>query len=53
MRRFRELLEASSQATANPTGWSELPYGRILKELDGEADYDQVRISLACLENAE
>ena len=41
------------QATANPTGWSELPHGKILKKLNGEVDFDQIKISIECLKNAE
>ncbi|MFC2095433.1 RQC domain-containing protein, partial [Candidatus Bipolaricaulota bacterium] len=43
---FAQIAEAARQVGTARTM-------AILKELDGQADYDQIKISLACLENVE
>lgn len=32
---------------------NELPHGKILREIDGQATHDDIKIAIACLENAE
>ncbi len=54
----RSAFGIASEGPEGPTEPSRLAprrgaNGQILKELNGDADFDQIKIALACLQNAD